>query len=163
MMEYYRGKIPAGNATRLYPFTLKKGANIYGLVFGSKHPLGVEKFLDVVWGENNINGEANFDIDRDEPKKERSLFDDLPDYERPLTKRDSYERDLEAFIREKGVTTNREVYGFTLERGHPRSHASECVMRLKREGKVEYKGRVGFSYASCVRKDPKPIKAVNHG
>ncbi|MGD9128683.1 MAG: three-Cys-motif partner protein TcmP, partial [Planctomycetia bacterium] len=55
MLRYYRKKIPTGNKTKLYPFTIKKGPNIYGLIFGSEHPLGVEKFLDIVWKENELN------------------------------------------------------------------------------------------------------------
>ncbi|MFO7903844.1 MAG: hypothetical protein R6U98_14365, partial [Pirellulaceae bacterium] len=73
------GRSRPANKTALYPFTLKKGANIYGLVFGSKHPLGVEKFLDLAWSKNEINGEANFDIDKDVHKSLPTLFDSLPD------------------------------------------------------------------------------------
>jgi len=163
MLDYYKGKIPAGNETKLYPFTLKKGAHIYGLVFGSKHSLGVEKFLDLAWDKNKINGEANFDIDKDLPKQEASLFDSLPDYEKPKTKRELFEIELEDFIQRHGEVNNRDIYHFTLNHGHPKSHAKECVMRLKKESKVEYKGNIGFSYSSCVKKDPKPIKAKNNG
>jgi len=58
---------PKGNEIKIYPFSLKKdkdrGSNIYGLVFGSKHPLGVEKFLKIAWDKNKINGEANYPIE----------------------------------------------------------------------------------------------------
>ncbi len=50
-LEYYLG-----------PFSIKKGANVYGLVFGSHHPLGIGKFLRVAWKRG---GDANFDIDKD--------------------------------------------------------------------------------------------------
>lgn len=163
MLDYYKEKIPTGNRTKLYPFSLKKGSNIYGLVFGSKHPLGVEKFLDLAWDKNKLNGEANFDIDKDLPKQEPTLFDGLPGYEKPKTKREIFEFELEAFIQRRGELTNRDIYDFTLEQGHPKLHARECVRRLKKEGKVEYQGQIGFSYDSCIRKDPKPIKATNNG
>ncbi len=159
MKEYYEKNIPKGNETRLYPFTLKKGANIYGLIFGSKHPLGVEKFLDLAWGKNKINGEANFDIDNDVLKQQQVLFHEM----KRLTKREMFEVKLEDFIRTHGQVTNREVYYFTLDQGHPKSHARECVIRLKKEGKVEYKGNIGFSYDSCVKKEPKTIKARING
>ena len=31
------------------PFSIKKGSNIYGIIFGSAHPLGMDKFLQVAW------------------------------------------------------------------------------------------------------------------
>lgn len=163
MLDYYKGKIPAGNETKLYPFTLKKSANIYGLVFGSKHPLGVEKFLDLAWDKNKINGEANFDIDKDVQKLEPTLFDSLPEYEKPKTKRELFELELEDFIQRHGEVNNRDIYHFTLNQGHPKSHAKECVMRLKKEGKIEYKGNIGFSYSTCLKKTPKSIKVKNNG
>ncbi|MCD4824505.1 MAG: three-Cys-motif partner protein TcmP [Phycisphaerae bacterium] len=163
MLEYYQGKIPDDNETKLYPFTLKKGANIYGLVFGSKHLLGVEKFLDLAWDQNKINGEANFDIDEDVQKKEATLFDSMPDYKRPKTKREIFEDCLENFIISHREVTNRDIYYFTLDHGHPKSHARECVSRLKKDGKVEYKGNIGFSYDRCVKKEPKIIKVKNNG
>lgn len=159
ILEYYERKIPEGNETKLYPFTLKKGANIYGLVFGSKHPLGVEKFLDLVWDQNKINGEANFDIDDDIQKRQRHLFSDM---EQP-TKRKVFEARLEEFICGQGEVTNLEVYEFTLNSGHPKSHAKDCVSRLRKEGRIECDGRIGFSYDSCFKKKPKTIKVKTNG
>ncbi len=159
MLEYYKEKIPKGNLTKLYPFTLKKGAHIYGLIFGSKHPLGVEKFLDLAWDQNKINGEANFDIDEDIKKQQPTLFAEM----KQPTKREVFEANLEDYIDRRGEITNRDVYYFTLNNGHPKSHARKCVMRLKEKGKVEYNGSIGFSYSSCVKKDPKTIKVVANG
>jgi three-Cys-motif partner protein len=154
MLDYYKGKIPAGNTTKLYPFTLKKDRNIYGLVFGSKHPLGVEKFLKLAWNKNKINGEANFDIDKDVQRSQPTLFDSQPEYEKHKTKHEVFEIDLENFIQLNGEVDNRRIYFFTLSQGHPASHARECVRRLKKENKVECKGNIGFSYNSCVKDNP---------
>ena len=142
---------------------INKQTNIYGLVFGSKHSLGVEKFLDLAWNQNKVNGEANFDIDDDAEKQKPTLFDTLPDYERPRTKRDVFESRLEEFINEGGEVTNRDVYDFTLNHGHPSSHAKECISRLRKEGKIECDGKIGFRYDSCFKKAPKTIKAKANG
>ena len=163
MLDYYKNKIPAGNETKLYPFTLKKDTNIYGLVFGSKHPLGVEKFLKLAWDKNKINGEANFDIDKDVQRSQPTLFDFLPEYEKHKTKREIFEIDLEKFIQQNGEVDNREIYHFTLCQGHPTSHARECVRRLKKENKVEYKGNIGFSFNSCIKDNPKLKKVKYNG
>jgi three-Cys-motif partner protein len=75
VLDYYRGLLPNDSKLKLYPFTLKKpnSGNIYGLIFGSRHPLGIEKFLNIAWDKNKINGEANFDIDEDREKQQRCL------------------------------------------------------------------------------------------
>lgn len=165
MLDCYRATIPAGNKTKLYPYTLKKGSNIYGLIFGSEHLLGVDKFLKIAWKESELNGEANFDIDDDitkERDKEQQL---LPGFAHEPTKLDVFESRLEKFIRDKKIVRNREVYLFTLEQGHLGSHAKKCVLRLKKEEKVDCPGNIGVSYDSCIKGDPelKIIKAKTHG
>src|SRR5690606_24080300 len=57
--------LPEGKETYLGQFSIRKGANTYGLIFGSQHPLGIHKFLEVAWKNDRICGEANFDVDRD--------------------------------------------------------------------------------------------------
>lgn len=169
MLDYYKTKIPSGNKTKLYPFTIKKDPNIYGLIFGSEHPLGVEKFLDIVWKENELNGEANFDIDDDITKERDKQQMLLPGFTRQPTKQEVFESRLEKFIEDRiiknGEVTNREVYLFTLSQGHPKSHAGKCVKRLRRKEKVDCPGIIGFSYNSCIKDDPTPkiIKAKTNG
>lgn len=153
MLEHYQSMIPSGNQTRLYPFTLRKSGNVYGLVFGSAHPLGVEKFLDLAWNQNKFNGEANFDIDDDRKKAQPVLFQEM----RRLTKRERFECELEKFIRDSGETTNRQVYEFTMDKGHPKAHARECVIRLRQEKKIDCPGQIGFSYDCCLGKNPRIV------
>ena len=76
ILRYYRSMLPYESRTKLHPFSIKKGKNIHGLIFGSKHPFGVEKFLNIAWSENQINGEANFDIDDEtDPQLNLPIFD----------------------------------------------------------------------------------------
>ena len=72
--EALRKKLPIDTKLKLYPFSLKKGANIHGIIFGSSHPLGVDKFLSIGWKRNGINGNANFDIDDDALKGQVDIF-----------------------------------------------------------------------------------------
>ncbi|HUF48090.1 MAG TPA: three-Cys-motif partner protein TcmP [Vicinamibacterales bacterium] len=62
ILDYYRGLLPRAADYFLAPFSIKKNANIYGLIFGSGHPLGMDKFLQVAWKKDEIAGEADFDI-----------------------------------------------------------------------------------------------------
>lgn len=38
IIEQLKQKLPENSPLRLYPFSLKKGANIYGIIFGATHP-----------------------------------------------------------------------------------------------------------------------------
>ena len=92
LVNTYRRWIPNGIQYFLGSFSIRKGANVYGLVFGSRHPRGIDKFLQVAWKHG---GDANFDIDGDgiDPKQP-SLFkeDDIP------TKIKVFEKELEKEI-----------------------------------------------------------------
>ncbi len=62
VLEYFRSLLPDNLEYYLAPFSFKKGSNIYGLIFGSGHLLGIDKFLSVAWAQDESTGEANFDI-----------------------------------------------------------------------------------------------------
>lgn len=121
---------------KLYPFTIKKGTNIYGIIFGSKHPLAVDKFLKTAWKENKINGEANFDIDEDTEKCQMTLFGD-----EPLTKIEAFKKELRQNILAGKLKNNKDVYDFTLEHGHLPSHASDELKEMKKEGWIIFEGK----------------------
>lgn len=133
ILEELRKRIPQGNVTKLYPFTIKKNANVYGIVFGASHPRAVDKFLATAWKENNINGEANFDIDDDLGKKQLDLFG----LQKP-TKVERFKQELRERILSRVLVTNKDVYDYTLEQGHIPSHAKEEVKRMKKEGLIEF-------------------------
>ena len=81
ILEYYRSKIPQKNNIRLYPFTIKKGRNIYGLIFGTGNLLGIDKFVNQCWKIDPQTGDSNFDIDNDNiDEKQMKLF---PDFDKP--------------------------------------------------------------------------------
>jgi len=161
MVEHYKKLVPPNNDTKLYPYSLLKGSNIYGLVFGSKHPLGVQKFLELAW---NKYGPANFDIYNDKEKQLPHLFDSLQGYEREKPKKEIYETELKNFILSKDEVTNREVWEFTLNMGHPKSHAKNCIAKLRKSNIIECDAQIGFSYETCIKnKKLKIIKAKRNG
>jgi hypothetical protein len=69
--DYYQGLFKGKNYY-LHNFTIKNGANYWGLIFGTNHSLGMEKFLKVCWNKDRLSGEANFNINDDFPSG--SLF-----------------------------------------------------------------------------------------
>ena len=126
-------KIPSDSNVKLYPFSIKKGRNIYGIIFGASHPLAVEKFLTTAWKRNAVNGEANFDIDDDAAKAQLSLFD-----EKKPTKKEAFANLLKDKLLKKDLVTNEDVYLFTLDQGHIPSHAADVLKQLKKEGLLTY-------------------------
>lgn len=61
VFEFYKSLIT--NNYIIAPFSLQKSSNIHGLIFGSNHTLGIEKFLKVAWDLNKNTGDANYNID----------------------------------------------------------------------------------------------------
>ena len=72
--NYFRNLIPRNREYYLHSFTIKKGTNYYGLIFGTNHTFGMEKFLRVCWKEDALGGESNCNINND--YEEGSLFYD---------------------------------------------------------------------------------------
>src|SRR5206468_12202221 len=44
-------------------FAIKKGSNIYGLIFGSHHWRGLQKFLEIAWKLDASCGEADYELE----------------------------------------------------------------------------------------------------
>jgi three-Cys-motif partner protein len=154
IFQYYKSKIPNDSQIKLYPFTIKKGRNIYGLIFGSNHPLGVEKFLNIAWNANELNGEANFDIDEDWKSDQMLLFG-----ERKLSKIEKFQLELEEFILSKKAVLNKEVYDFALENGHIIKNTLPVIKKL--ENKISYTGHHNISYNKCYKnKEIKEYKVL---
>jgi three-Cys-motif partner protein len=126
----YRRWIPDKLEYYLGSFSIKKGANVYGLIFGSHHPRGIDKFLKVAWKRG---GEANFDIDKDgiDPNQP-SLF---PEYDIPQ-KISRFEKELESAVLERRVSTNKEVYTFALRNGVLPKHAKDALNQMMTDGKL---------------------------
>ena len=63
--NYFRTLVPNISEYYLHHFTIKKGSNYYGLIFGTSHTLGIEKFLKVCWLKDKLSGESNFSMYND--------------------------------------------------------------------------------------------------
>ena len=146
LIELIKTQLPINTKLRLFPFSIKKDSNIYGIVFGAKNLLAVEKFLNLVWKKNPINGEANFDIEDHELKKQLNFFEER------LTKIDRFSILLTEFIKSREMATNKDIYVFTLEHGHPPKHAVEYLSKLKQENLINYDGKPRINYESIFNK-----------
>lgn len=134
--EQLRKKLPQNTELKLYPFSLKKGANIHGVIFGAKHPRAVEKFLTIGWKRNGVNGDANFDIDEDAGKAQRVLFG-----EQKLTKIESFKKHVRQLVLTRQLTNNFDLLAYTYAAGHIGKHASDCLLEMKRNKEIDFDGR----------------------
>jgi three-Cys-motif partner protein len=151
-LEYYNGLLPQGQEYYLAPFSIKKGANIYGLIFGSAHPLGIDKFLEVAWGKDEFSGEADFPIDRENIRPEQLL---LPMAEVQASKITAFESELENLIRAGHLSSEVDVMRVCFENGVKRQHARPVLSKLKKEGVID----IEFQVPDVQRlRSPRPIR-----
>lgn len=154
ILEKLREKISTSNKTHLYPFTIKKGPNIYGIIFGATHIRAVDKFLNITWKENEINGNANFDIDDDTLKnlQQEDLFGN-----KEYTKIQKFQNDIRAKVLDGILHTNKDVYIYSLEEGHIPKHAEEVLKEMKHQNMISYEGRTPLVNYNQVIKNQRII------
>ncbi|MEX2592798.1 MAG: three-Cys-motif partner protein TcmP [Anditalea sp.] len=137
----------------LFPFSIKKGANIYGVIFGATHLRAVDKFLEISWKKNEINGEANFDIDEDQSKAQFEIFST-----KKLTKIEKFKEELKVQILNGSIKNNKEALIFTYETGNFYRNANQLLKKLKKSGDVFYEGKTpGISYNNALNWKTKRI------
>jgi three-Cys-motif partner protein len=134
VLNYYRSLIPANKKYYLAPFTIRKPTGVYGLVFGSNHIYGLEKFLSVCWKHDKLTGEANFDIDREKIHLSKPyLFEEL----NVPKKIQAFEENLKDKILAGRLKTNAAVYFFGLEEGFLPAHVNKVMKELIRKKNIE--------------------------
>jgi three-Cys-motif partner protein len=119
-------------------FSIKKGNNVYGLIFGSNSHLGMNKFLKVAWKIDPHTGEANHDIDED-PIRTGQLSFNFDVGANQIKKLFSYEQNLLEFLAKP--KQNIELYVYSLEQGISISKTIEILKRLENERKILVEGR----------------------
>jgi three-Cys-motif partner protein len=152
--DYYRNLIPANDQVFLGRFSIKKRSNIYGLIFGSHHPLGIHKFLQVAWKNDKIAGEADFDIEHEHVAQGEMV---LPFEEMRPTKTREFEAELKSGICGGSLRSEGDVIRFCIEAGMTCRHATPVLKQLKAERVID----CGFR-APNVRnfKEPRPIRLL---
>jgi len=142
-------RLPENSTLKLFPFSIKKNANIYGIIFGAKNYAAVDKFLKIAWKRNELNGEADFDIDEDKSKIQLDLFEG-----KKMTKIEKFKNELETKLLTKTTVTNKAVLIYTYANGHIPQHAVELLKQMKKDGTLHYEGKSPFlNYENVFRKN----------
>jgi len=130
-LKAFRERLPPDLRYYLGEFTLKSGSNIYGVVFGSAHPLGMAKFLKSAWELDGVNGSANFDVEREGIFGESNLL--MPFASTPK-KVEVFEQELEEWIRAVLLRDEMDVLELCFLHGVTPQHAGPILKKLRREG-----------------------------
>lgn len=135
VVQKLRDNLPNHSTLKLYPFSLKKGSNIYGIIFGAKHARALDKFLNIAWKINPVNGNANFDIDKDALKFQSNIFTG-----EQYTKLETFKLLLREKILQGIIKNNTDALQFAYNEGHIGRHAADCLKEMKRKNELFYDG-----------------------
>ncbi len=136
--RYYRDMATSkGEQYFLGTFSIKKGSNIYGVIFGSHHPLGFDKFLRVCWKVDPERGEANFDIDADRLVLDEPRLWAEMDQPRKLT---MFRRSVQGKILNGEIKSDRDVYLESLQEGVLPAEGRAVLLDLVKSGRVRVVG-----------------------
>jgi three-Cys-motif partner protein len=129
--QYFKNSIPKNKDYYLHQFSIKKGTNYYGLIFGTSHSLGMEKFLKVCWDKDKMAGEANFDINND--FKIGTLF-----YEEQFSNKiEKYKEDFYNKLSNKEIISNIDALKFTLKYGIQTKNYLDIILNFLEKDKIE--------------------------
>lgn len=158
--KYFR-KLTPNNAKQdyyLHHFSIQKenSGNYYGLIFGSNHSLGMEKFLKVCWLKDPQSGESNFNIDND--YEVGSLFY-TPE---TSNKKEETKEILRTKILNGEIKDNVSGLKRALKLGCEPSLFTSVIKELENEVKIERIGKLSFVSSNIHRiKDPYYINVLN--
>lgn len=154
ILKQLRNKLPNNTKLKLYPFTLKKVANIHGIIFGASHPRAVDKFLTIAWKRNSLNGQANFDINEDQRPNQMSLFG------QEKSKIEIFQDKVKENILSHQICDNHELFDFTLDNGHIGRHSAEVLRKMKKDKEIDYNGKSPLVTYDNVYKKKNYIKYI---
>jgi three-Cys-motif partner protein len=146
--------IPSNLSYCLAQFSIKKGSNIYGLIFGSSHPLGVEKFLEICWDKDKLTGDANFDIAGEIELTRYNRITLFPEID-GSRKIPSFQRDLKELILSGKLRSDLEIYVYGINNGFIGRHIKPVVEKLKKEKKISIK-HPSFNCRTVWKRDREP-------
>lgn len=137
------GDIPIVGERKYYlaPFSIRKKSNVYGLIFGSAHILGLQKFQKSCWNISPDFGDANFNIDNDfNVDANMTLFYNASKSEKIL----DFEKKLTSFIKSRECVTNYDVLLFGLKSGFSVKKIQEALISINESLKLELDGLDGY-------------------
>ena len=132
--DYFKTLVPPHKEYFMGCFSVKKEGGYYGLLFGSNHTLGAEKFQKVCWKIDSLTGEADFNIDWELTYHNQGVL--FEDFKTPR-KINLFNLNLEKEIISGSIKTDIEAYKFALKNRCLVKHAADKLKELMKERKIE--------------------------
>jgi hypothetical protein len=137
-------------------FSIMKGSNIYGLIFGSRHWLGMLKFLQIAWKLDQEAGEADYQIEVEIGQGD--LFT------KKFKKRrlEIFKEELKQQIEKRIHQTDGDVVMACIRNGILPSKAAKDVYKdLKKDGLILNKRDNQLRVTGTAIKEPRRIEFLN--
>lgn len=152
--DYFRNLIPANKEYYIHHFTIQKGTNYYGLIFGTSHTLGMEKFVKVCWMEDENSGESNCNIDNDYEKG--SLFYDPTNTAKKLR----IKEELSLLILNGKIESNVNGLKWSLSRGCEPKIFVEVISSLIKQKRIAIQGKLNKQSSNIHRVEEYKIEVL---
>lgn len=152
MADYFRNL--AGNDFFIHHFTIQKGSNYWGLIFGTGHSLGMEKFLKICWEEDIYSGESNCNLHGDYEKD--SMFGDIGEN----VKKDAVAEEVTSLILSRKIVNNKSGFNYVMKKGCLPKLFTEVVKRLEKEKKISRSGDLNYSSTNIHKVKTYNIKVL---
>ena len=142
-------------------FSIKKGSNIYGLVFGSHHWLGMLKFLEIAWNLDPDCGEADYEIEAD---CSQGLLDfNSGSAKFKMRKVEAFQADVVDLISKKRLTTDGEVVLHCIKNGVLASRVAPLVYtQLRKSGVLQNDKSCQPRHSTDAIRQPRTLQ-LHHG
>lgn len=137
-------------------FSIKKKSNIYGLVFGSHHWRGMQKFLEIVWKLDPDCGEADYEIESDTAQGEMYFEEGKTGFKK--RKIDVFKERLSELIRNGTLRTDKAAFLHCLTNGFLPRVTKDVYIRLRENGVLKNAKATFPRYSADVMKAPRTIE-----
>ena len=142
-------------------FSIRKGSNIYGLIFGSHHWLGMFKFLEVAWHLDPECGEADFELEAE--CAQGQLFGEEGQSGFKKRKLEIFQDEVERLIESRTLITDADVFLHCVSNGFLPSRVAPVVFaRMRKAGVLEGPHESRPRYSREAMKAPRPL-LLRHG
>jgi three-Cys-motif partner protein len=137
-------------------FAIKKGPNIYGLIFGSHHWRGLQKFLEIAWKLDPDCGEANYELEHD-------TVQGLMDFDKGTTgfkkrKVEVFQDKLGDLISASKLKSDEAVFRHCLVNGFLPRVVKDVYIRLRDSGVLKNSKTNFPRYSAEAMKEPRQLE-----
>ena len=137
-------------------FSIKKKSNIYGLVFGSHHWRGMQKFLEIVWKLDPACGEADYEMEADTAQGEMYFEQGKTGFKKRRV--EIFQEKLADLIGGGELKADEAVFLYCLVNGFLPRVAKDVYIRLRENGTLKNARAMFLRYSADVMKAPRTIE-----